>query len=146
MEAATEARLRDSFARQGMMTTLGATIVDVAPGAVTIELPFDTRLTQQHGFLHAGALATVMDTAAGFAALSVMPADAGVLTVEFKTSLMRPARGLRFRCEGRVVKPGRTLVFTQARALAIDADGAETELATMTATMMAITDRPGITG
>ncbi|WP_322865617.1 PaaI family thioesterase [Aquicoccus sp. G2-2] len=139
------ARLRDSFARQQAMTHLGITLARAAAGAVDLAMPFDARLTQQHGFIHAGILTTALDTAAGFAAYSLMPDGAGVLTIELKTSLMFPAKGASFRFEGRVLKPGRTIIFTQARAFAEQESGAR-EIARLTATMMVVQGRAGITG
>lgn len=140
-----EAAARASFGRQAMMATLGVMADRVAPGEVELSMPFDARFTQQHGFLHAGTIACVLDTASGFAAFTLMPADAGVLTVEFKLSLLSPARGVRFRFLGRVVKPGRTLIFTEAAAYAVQ-DGGERLIATMTATMMAVTGRADVKG
>jgi uncharacterized protein (TIGR00369 family) len=140
-----EARTRASFGRQAMMATLGVTAERVASGEVELSMPFDARFTQQHGFLHAGAIASGLDTACGFAAFSLMPADAGVLTVEFKLSRLAPGRGRRFRFAGRVVKPGRTLIFTEASAHAVQ-DGAERLIATLTATMMAVTGRADVKG
>jgi uncharacterized protein (TIGR00369 family) len=140
-----EARTRESFGRQAMMATLGITADRVAPGEVDLSMPFDARFTQQHGFVHAGAIACGLDTACGFAAFTLMPEDAGVLTVEFKLSLLAPGRGRRFRFAGRVLKPGRTLVFTEASAHAAQ-DGAERLIATMTATMMSVTGRDDVKG
>lgn len=140
-----EAAARSSFDRQAMMVTLGMSADRIAPGTIDLSMPFDARFTQQHGFLHAGAIAAGLDTACGFAAFTLMPADAGVLTVEFKLNLLSPGRGERFRFEGRVVKPGRTLVFTDAAAHAVQ-DGDERLIATMTATMMAVTGRDDVKG
>ena len=119
------------------MATLGARLVSVAPGAVALELPFDPRLTQQNGFLHAGVVAALADNACGYAALSLMPADADVLSVEFKVNLMKPAAGPLFRAEGRVVRAGRTLTVCTAEVRALDA-GREDVVALMQATMMTI--------
>ena len=136
-------RVRGSFARQGAMTTIGAELVSIEPGSVVIELPWAAGLTQQHGFLHAGIVATAMDSACGYAASTLMPADAGVLTIEYKVNLLAPAQGQRFRMIGEVVKPGRTINVTEGRAYAID--GAREKLiATMTATLMTVTGRDGI--
>ncbi len=88
-----EARVRQSFARQKLMTTIGATMTEVSPGVVVIELPFRYDLTQQHGFMHAGVVTAIVDTACGYAALSLMSADEDVLSVEFKINLLAPARG-----------------------------------------------------
>ena len=139
------ARARASFARQPAMETMGITVSDVAPGRVWLTMPFNEALTQQHGFLHAGVVTSALDTAAGFAAYTLMPADAGVLTVELKTSLMAPAKGQRFNFEARVLKPGRTIIFTEAVAHAID-DGREREIARLTATMMVVQGRDDVKG
>jgi uncharacterized protein (TIGR00369 family) len=101
--------VRDSFARQGIMAHLGARLADVAAGAVAIEVPFRAELSQQHGYFHAGVVATVMDSAAGYAGLSLMPAGSAVLSVEFKVNLLAPADGDLLRARGKVVRAGRTL-------------------------------------
>jgi len=136
-------RVRASFARQGAMKTIGATLVSVEPGRVVIELPWAQELTQQHGFLHAGMVAAAMDTACGYAGFSLMPADAGVLTIEYKINLLAPAQGQRFRMEADVVKPGRTISVVEGIAYAID-EGREKVIATMNATLMAVFGREGI--
>jgi uncharacterized protein (TIGR00369 family) len=136
-------RVRASFGRQGAMTTIGAQLVSVEPGAVTIELPWAAGLTQQHGFLHAGIVAAALDSACGYAGSSLMPADAGVLTIEYKINLLAPAQGQRFRMTGQVLKPGRTISVSEGRAFAID-NGREKLIATMTATLMTVTGRDGI--
>ncbi len=137
------ARVRASFARQGAMDTIGATLTAVEAGRVTIELPWAQALTQQHGFLHAGIVATGLDSACGYAAFSLMPADAAVLTIEYKINLLAPAKGERFRMVGEVVKPGRTISVVEGRAWAID-EGREKLIATMNATLMALIGRQGI--
>lgn len=137
-------RVRTSFARQQVMATLGVEIAQLSPGAIELTMPFAAAYTQQHGFVHAGIIATALDSACGYAAFSLMPADAGVLTVEFKTSLLAPARGQRFVFRAEVVKPGRTLTFCEARAFAVEGDAEPRLVATMTATLMAVYDRPGI--
>jgi uncharacterized protein (TIGR00369 family) len=136
-------RVRASFDKQGAMHTIGATLADIAPGRVVIELPWQQALTQQHGFLHAGMLAAALDSACGYAASTLMPADAGVLTIEFKINLLAPAQGERFRMEGLVVKPGRTITVTEGRAYALH-QGREKLIATMGATLMTITGRDAI--
>lgn len=137
-----EARVAESFARQQVMDTLGARLVRVAPGEVEIVLAHRAALTQQHGFLHAGIVATALDSACGYAAFTLMPAGAAVLTVEFKINLVAPARGPRFRFEGRVVKAGRTISVVDGRALQSPAEGGgESLVATMTATVMTIVGR-----
>ena len=133
-------RVRASFARQGAMQTLGATLAELAPGRAVIALPWQQSLTQQHGFLHAGMVAAARDSACGYAASTLMPADAGVLTIEYKINLLAPAAGQRFRMEGAVLKPGRTITVSEGRAFAID-NGSERLVATMTATLMTITGR-----
>ena len=137
------ARVARSFAKQGIMDTLGATLVSVAPGAVAIALPVGPRVSQQHGFVHAGAVSTIADAAAGFAALTLMPPSAGVLTAEFKINLMAPARGETLVASGLVLKPGRTLTVAQAEVHA-HADGERRLVALLTATLVAVEGRPGI--
>ncbi len=138
-----EARVRGSFARQTLMQTIGARLSRVSPGEVEIELPFRDDLSQQHGFLHAGIVTAIADTACGYAALSLMPADASVLTVEFKVNLLSPARGGRMIARGRVTKPGRTLSVCAGDVVGVT-DGQEKAIATMLATMMAIHERADI--
>lgn len=137
------ARMRADFARQAAMASLGITVGDVAPGQVTLDMPFNPDFTQHHGFMHAGAITTAMDSACGFAAFTLMDADAEVLTVEFKASFLAPARGAHFRIEGEVIKSGRTLTFTQGRAIAVSDGDSETVVATLTATMMAVRGMAG---
>jgi len=139
-----ETKVIDSFAKQGAMATIGGELVSVKPGFVVLELPFSEKITQQHGFVHAGILTTMLDSAAGYAAFSLMEPSAAVLTIEFKTNLMAPAKGDRFRFEGKVVKPGRTITFCEAEAFALTAEGKETKITTMSATMMAVTGREEI--
>jgi uncharacterized protein (TIGR00369 family) len=136
-------RVRASFARQDAMKTIGATLASVEPGVVVIEMPWAQALTQQHGFLHAGMVATGLDSACGYAGFSLMPADAAVLTVEYKINLLAPAQGQRFRMVGAVVKPGRTLTVVEGKAYAIDG-GSEKLIATMNATLMALFGREGV--
>ena len=117
-------RVRDSFARQSIMTLIGAELSAVEPGRVVIELPYRGDLCQQHGFFHAGVTATIADSAGGYAAFSLFPAEASVLTTEFKINLLAPADGERLRAVGRVVKPGRTLTICDVEVFAVKA-GAE---------------------
>jgi uncharacterized protein (TIGR00369 family) len=138
-----DARVRASFGRQAAMATIGATLPAVEPGRVVIELPWAQPLTQQHGFLHAGMVATALDSACGYAAFSLMPADAAVLTIEYKINLLAPAKGERFRMEGLVIKPGRTVTVAEGKAFAIDG-GREKLIATMQCTLMALVGREGI--
>ncbi len=118
------------------MATLGAEVVHVAAGEVDIALPFSERLTQQDGYLHAGVVAGVVDSACGYAALTTMDSDAEVLTVEFKINLLAPAAGERLVARGRVLRRGRTLTVCRGDALTFD-DGQERHVATLTTTMIA---------
>ena len=136
-------RVRASFARQAAMATIGASLVSVEPGEVAIELPWAAGLTQQHGFLHAGMVATALDSACGYAGFTLMPAEAGVLTIEYKINLLAPARGERFRMIGTVVKPGRTVTVTEGQAYALE-NGREKLIATMGATLMTILGRDDV--
>jgi uncharacterized protein (TIGR00369 family) len=142
-DPAFEARVRASFAKQGLMATLGAYLTRVSPGEVEIALPPSPAVAQQHGFVHAGAVAAVADNAAGYAALSMMPPGAGVLTTEFKINLVAPAAGELILARGRVVKAGRTLTLAQAEVVA-RRDGAEKLVALLTATLMAVEGRDGV--
>jgi uncharacterized protein (TIGR00369 family) len=135
-----EQRVRTSYARQSAMHLIGATLVRVQPGEVEIVLPASQAIRQQHGFVHGGLIGAVLDTACGFASLSMMPPDAGVLTVEYKINFVAPAAGDRFRMIGRVRKSGRTLTLAEAEAFGVREDG-ERLIATMTATMMTIVGR-----
>ncbi len=139
-----EQRVRASFARQQAMMLIGAEMIDVAPGRTTIVLPFRATLTQQHGFVHAGIVTSIVDSACGYAALSLMPLDAGVLTIEYKVNLINPAAGVRFVALGQVVKPGRTIVVCTGEVRAVRTDGTELTVAIMQATMMVVRDREGI--
>jgi uncharacterized protein (TIGR00369 family) len=135
-----EARVRASFARQKVMETIGARLRAVAPGRVEIELPFRDDLTQQHGFLHAGIVATLADSACGYAALSLMPADASVLSVEFKLNLLAPARGEGLVARAQVKRPGRTISVCSCDVVAVDG-GNEKLVATLLGTMMTLRER-----
>lgn len=135
-----QARVRASFARQPFMTLLGASITALGPGTCEIMLPYRRELTQQHGFLHAGVVATLADNACGYAAFTLMPADSSVLTVEFKLNLMAPAEGEALIARGRVRKAGRTLTVVEAEVSA-RRDGAEPVVAVMLATIMGLHGR-----
>ncbi|WP_108883691.1 hotdog domain-containing protein [Anderseniella sp. Alg231-50] len=136
-------RVADSFARQAALATMGVRLVSVEPGMVVMEMAHDDRFTQQHGFIHAGVTTTVLDTACGYAAFSLMPEDAGVLTVELKTSLLAPAAGQTFMFEGRVIKPGRTITFCEGEAFALN-NGSRKRIATLSATMMTVLGRDDV--
>ena len=136
-----ERRVRDSFAKQAFMTLLGARLARVSPGEVDVELPFRADLVQQHGYLHAGVTSAIADSACGYAALSVMPADAAVLSVEYKVNLLAPAQGQRFLAMGRVVRSGRTITVVRADVLAFDEHDDGRPVLAMLGTMMAARGR-----
>ncbi len=129
------ARVRASFEKQKLMTTIGAILEKVEPAAVTIRLPFREDLTQQHGFIHAGAIASVADSACGYAALSLMPADAGVLSIEFKINMLSPAKGDALVARGTVIRAGKTIMVCRADVFSITGR-VEKLVAAMQATMM----------
>jgi uncharacterized protein (TIGR00369 family) len=124
-----EVRVRRSFGRQAFMRTLGVELVYLAPGEVDLAMRHRPQLTQQHGYFHAGATTTIADSAAGYAALSLYPRGTGVLTVEFKINLLRPAEGERLIARGRVIKPGRTITVCRSEVYG-ERDGRETQVAT----------------
>ena len=130
----------DTFNRQRAMRTLGISIARLEPGEVDLSMAYSPDFTQQNGFVHAGIITAGLDNACGIAAFTLMPAGSDILTVEFKTNLLAPARGERFVFRATVVKPGRTLTFCEGRAYA-DHDGLETLIATMTGTLMALPRR-----
>jgi uncharacterized protein (TIGR00369 family) len=130
-----ESRVRSSFDLQQVMKTIGATLVRVLPGEVHIRLPYQRELTQQDGFVHAGIVTTIVDSACGYAAYSLMPAASRVLTVEYKVNLLSPASGDYFVAIGKVKRPGRTLSVCAGDVYAYK-DGEEKVVATMLATMM----------
>ena len=142
-DPAYDSRVRASFARQSMMKLLGASLEQVAPGAVDIRLPFRADLTQQHGFLHAGVTTSIADSACGYAAFTLMPPGAAVLTVEFKVNLIAPAAGETFVARGRVLKAGRTLTICSGDVFALDG-GSEKHVLTMLATVMTVENRSGL--
>ena len=129
-------RIRVSFAKQQVMTLIGAELIRIEPGVVEISIAAREDLTQQHGYLHAGIIATIADSACGYAALSLMPADSEVLSVEFKVNLLRPATGERFIARAEVLKPGRTLTVARADVFAITNEQ-RTLVAAMQGTMIA---------
>ncbi len=136
-----EARVRDSFSRQGIMELIGARLTRVEPGLVEIELPYRADLTQQHGFFHAGITSTIADSAGGYAAFSLMPAEASVLTTEFKINLLAPAEGELLRASGRVIRPGRLLTVCEVDVFALK-DGAAKPCAKLLETLMCLEGRP----
>jgi uncharacterized protein (TIGR00369 family) len=140
-----ENRIRASFCRQKLMGAIGAELTRLVPGEAEISLPYRDDLTQQHGFVHAGIIATIADTASGYAAFSLMPADTAVLTVEYKINLMSPAVGELFIARGRVIRPGKVLSVCTAEVMAYH-QGKRKVVATMLATMMALPNQEGLTG
>jgi uncharacterized protein (TIGR00369 family) len=139
-DANFEARIRTSFARQTAMATLNIEIADLSASEVALKMPYSAAYAQQHGFTHAGITTTALDTACGYAAFSLMPEDAAVLTIEFKTNLLAPARGDHFLFRARVLKPGRTMTVCDAQAFAVE-EGSEKVVASMTSTLMALFGR-----
>jgi uncharacterized protein (TIGR00369 family) len=133
--------VRASLGRQTFMSLLGARAATVAPGRVVIELPARSDLCQQNGFLHAGAITSIADSACGYAALTLMPEGHDVLSVEFKVNLLAPARGDLFRAEATVVRPGRTLTVCQAEVVAVTQGRPDVQVALMQATMIAVAPR-----
>jgi len=131
------ARVTKSFAEQAVMETINASIASLDAGEITIEFPYQASLTQQNGFIHAGIVATVLDSACGYAALSLMPEDASILTIEFKVNLLSPARGDYFKGYGKVKKPGRSITVAEAELYAFS-DQEEKLVATMVGTLMAV--------
>ena len=129
------ARIRDSFERQPFMETVGAALSRVEPGRVEIEAPFADHITQQHGFVHGGVVGAIADSAAGYAAYTLMAAEDSVLTVEYKLNLLAPAKGERIVAKAEVMRPGRTLTIVRSDVLAIDG-GEETLCATAVVTLI----------
>ena len=142
LDGATEARIRASFGRQSMPATLAAWMVEVGSGRVVLEMPSDPRFGQQFGYTHAGAVTTLVDTACGYAALTVMAADREVLTVDFAVNFLAPAAGERFRATGTVLRAGRTIVVTRGEVHAVSGDEPPRLVAAMQATMMAVAAPP----
>ena len=129
-------RVEEMFARQGLMTHLGARLLTVDAGRVDIEMPYREAVTQQHGFAHAGALSSIADSACGFAALTLMPPGSLVLSTEFKVNFLAPGRGERFVARAVVLKPGRTITVCQADVFGLDSAGQERHCMTMLASMI----------
>ncbi len=136
-------RVAVSFAKQGMMSHIGAELGDVRPGFCEIRLPVRPELTQQHDFVHAGAVAAIVDSAGGYAAFTLFGAEASVLTVEFKLNLVAPAAGEVLIARGEVVKPGRTLTITRGEVTAV-MNGVGKTCAIMQQTMMQVTGRDDV--
>jgi uncharacterized protein (TIGR00369 family) len=137
--------VRNSFAAQRFMATIGARLTRVVPGETEIRVSFRADLTQQHGFLHAGVVAAALDSACGYAALSLMPEGVGVLTIEFKTNLLAPARGNELIARAHVMRAGRTITVCQGEAVMFS-EGTEKSVAAILATIMTVRDRPDVMG
>lgn len=136
-------RIAASFGKQGLMSTLGATLDRVASGSVMIRMPFSPAISQQHGFAHAGSIATIVDSACGYAALTLMPEDKAVLTSEFKINLLAPALGTHFEATGTVLRAGRRVHVVQGEAWALQGESRK-QVAVMLATMMVIDGETGL--
>ena len=134
------ARVRDSFARQPAMALIGATLTELSPGYCEVRLPFRQDLTQQHGFIHGGVVGMIADSACGYAGYSMMPADASVLSVEYKINMLSPGRGEMLIARGQVLKPGKSLVIAQCNVFAVQ-NGAEKLIAVMQQTLMVMHGR-----
>ncbi|MBI5576538.1 MAG: PaaI family thioesterase [Deltaproteobacteria bacterium] len=137
MDSDYEARIRSSFEKQVVMKTIGAALTKITPGEVVIEFAYDMSLTQQHGYVHAGVVTTVVDSACGYAAYTLMAPDSEVLTIEYKVNFMYPARGERFKGIGRVLRSGRTVTVCSGDVVAVE-NGKEKVVATMLATMISV--------
>lgn len=131
-------QIKQSFARQSIMVLIGAELSRVEPGIIEITLPYRADLTQQHGYLHAGIVTTIADSASGYAAYTLMPPNSEVLSVEFKVNLLRPARGENFLASAEVIKAGKTLTVVRADVFGVDHDGQRELVATMLSTMICL--------
>lgn len=134
-----EADIKSSFAKQSIMQLIGAELSRIEPGFVDISLPYRAELTQQNGYLHAGIVTTIADSACGYAAFSLMPSGSEVLSVEFKVNLLRPAKGDKFLACAEVIKPGKTLTVVKADVFAVSGkENDDTLVASMLGTMFCI--------
>ncbi len=138
-DVAYKEKVIESFDQQGVMKTLKASILDIQPGRVELKLPYSETLTQQHGFIHAGIVSTILDNACGYAAFTLMPENAAVLSIEFKVNFLSPASGDWFRAVAKVKKPGRTITVAEGELFA-NTDGEEKLVATMLGTIIAVYD------
>ena len=139
-------RIAESFERQRLLATLGARLLRVADGEVDIELAWSEAIQQQHGFVHAGAIATIADSACGYACLTRMPEGSAVLSIEFKINLLSPAVGEQFIARGRAVRVGRTVGVATAEVIACSAGKPDAPVALMQATMMRVEPKGGVQG
>jgi uncharacterized protein (TIGR00369 family) len=138
-------KVKESFYRQEVMNTIGAKPTLIEPGHVELEFKYDNKLTQQHGFIHAGIVSTVLDSACGYAAFSLMSENMAVLTIEFKVNLFSPAKGEVFIAIGKVKKAGKTIIVSDGELYAIN-EGERKLVATITCTLMSIPNREGLEG
>jgi len=145
VDAGFEGRVHESFSRQGLMKHLGAELTVLGPGHTEIHVAFRREVTQQHNYFHAGVSGAIADSACGYAAYTLMPADSSVLTVEYKLNLLAPADGEKLMARARVLRSGKTLKICAADVY-VEKNGAETHCATMLATIMCLpgkSDRAG---
>lgn len=140
-----QARIRKSFGSQKAMALIGAELTSIEQACIEIELPYDEKLTQQHGFLHAGMISAALETACTYSAYTMIEPQASVLTIEYKVNLMSPGRGERFLFRGEITKPGSTIIVADGRGYAIS-DGPAKLIASMTSTMMIIRGRQDVVG
>jgi len=140
-----ENAVQTSFSKQGVMDHIGAKLVKVEPGFCEIEMPYAEHLCQQHGFIHAGIVSTVADSAGGYAGFSLMPEGDGVLTIEFKVNLMAPAAGEKLIARGQVIRAGKTITVAQSDAYMVQG-GKEKHVATLQLTLMCVTGNPTVSG
>jgi uncharacterized protein (TIGR00369 family) len=140
-----ETRVRSSFSRQGIMQYLGAELAGVRPGYCEVRLPYKPELSQQHGYFHGGVIGTIADSAGGYAAFTLMPADSGVLTVEYKLNLLAPGDGEQLIARGEVIKPGRSLMVSRADVM-VRKHGRERLCATLLQTLMTMRGKPEVQG
>ncbi len=138
-----EYKVVESFNHQEVMKTVKASIVSVFPGEVELQFPFQDSLTQQHGFIHAGIISTVLDSACGYAAFSLMSADAAVLTIEFKVNLLSPAKGDNFIAKGKVIKPGKNITVATGEMFAQEGNKQKL-VASMSGTLMSVYNKDGV--
>ncbi len=137
-------KVTESFNRQEVMKTINVSILAIRPGEIELEFPYQSNLTQQHGFIHAGIVSTVLDSACGYAAFSLMPEGAAVLTIEFKINFLSPAKGERFKAVAKVKKTGKNITVTEGELFSYSERGNQKLVATMAGTIMSVYDREGV--
>jgi uncharacterized protein (TIGR00369 family) len=137
-----EAVVRQSFTQQGLLAHLSASLVKVSPGEVHIQMPYAKTITQQQGFVHAGALTSILDSACGYAALTLMPPESQVLSIEYKANFLSPAVGEKFLAIGRVIRAGRRITVCEGDVFALNASGDQKPLVTMLTSMIRQSSKP----